>query len=61
MKVSEFQDAINVSGKSYYAFMKQNGPSKGMESNTFINSHRFFMKRELLGSDKKERAALKAK
>ncbi|OJJ01422.1 hypothetical protein ASPVEDRAFT_41007 [Aspergillus versicolor CBS 583.65] len=53
MKVSEFQNAIGVSGKSYYAFMKQNGAWAGSESNSFIHAHRFFMKRELLGLNKK--------
>lgn len=53
MKVSEFQNAIGVSGKSYYAFMKQNGAWAGAESHSFIHAHRFFMKRELLGLNKK--------
>ncbi|OJJ58818.1 hypothetical protein ASPSYDRAFT_31454 [Aspergillus sydowii CBS 593.65] len=61
MKVSEFQDAIGVSGKSYYAFMKQHGTWEGSESHTFIHAHRFLMKRELLGLDKKGKGKQKGK
>ncbi|KAL4785514.1 hypothetical protein BJX76DRAFT_324447 [Aspergillus varians] len=56
MQVGEFQRAIGVSGRSYYAFLKQNGPWKGAESSSFINAHRFFMKREILEGERKERA-----
>lgn len=61
MKVSEFQKAIGVSGKSYYAFMKQHGTWEGAESHSFIRAHRFFMKRELLGLDKKRKGKGKGK
>lgn len=49
MKVSEFQKAIDVSGPSYYGFMRQNGPHKGSESNTYYNACVYFAKREAMG------------
>jgi hypothetical protein len=49
MKVGEFQNAIHVSSKSYYTFMKQNGPDKGRGSSVYFNAWRFFKVRELKG------------
>ncbi|RDW90519.1 uncharacterized protein DSM5745_02294 [Aspergillus mulundensis] len=55
MKVGAFQDAIGVSSRSYYEFMKQSGTWKGDGSWCFSNAHRFFMRREVLGLDRKEK------
>jgi hypothetical protein len=49
MKVGEIQKKIGVSASSYSAFLAQNGPSKGMESNTFLGAAEFFKRRELAG------------
>lgn len=49
MKVGEFQKKLNVSAASYRGFMNGSGPTKGMQSDTFINASFFFKKRELAG------------
>ncbi|PLB46072.1 hypothetical protein P170DRAFT_458240 [Aspergillus steynii IBT 23096] len=49
MKIGEFQDAINVSSRSYLDFTRQSGRDKGIHSATYDNAHRFFKKRELQG------------
>lgn len=49
MKIGEFQNAINVSSKSYLDFSRQSGRDKGTGSLTYLNAHRFFKKRELQG------------
>ncbi|OTB09379.1 hypothetical protein M426DRAFT_315938 [Hypoxylon sp. CI-4A] len=49
MKVGEFQNAINVSSGAYQRFMKQSGPGKGSECDTYWKSFVFFKKRELQG------------
>ena len=49
MKVIEFQKAINVTSGSYGRFMKQNGPTAGMGSDTYGSAYKFFKKRELRG------------
>lgn len=47
MKIGQFQDAINVSPRSYLDFMRQKGRDKGSLSLTYLNAARFFKKREL--------------
>jgi hypothetical protein len=49
MTVAELQDAIDVSDNSYYRFMKQSGPTKGTQTDTFMGAVIFFKKRELAG------------
>lgn len=49
MKVGEFCKALDVSDRSYYAFMKQNGPNNGTGSDTFMAAFEFFKKREIAG------------
>lgn len=49
MKIGQFQNAINVSSRSYLDFMRQRGRDKGSSSLTYINAARFFKKRELQG------------
>ncbi|KAE8385438.1 hypothetical protein BDV23DRAFT_164905 [Aspergillus alliaceus] len=49
MKIGEFQRVLDVSARSYSAFLKMSGPMKGSESNTYVHAHRFFRKRELQG------------
>ncbi|KAL5003396.1 hypothetical protein BDV10DRAFT_154927 [Aspergillus recurvatus] len=46
---------INVSSRSYYGFTKQHWAWKGERSWCFQHAHRFFMRRENLGRDKKIR------
>ncbi|KAL4968687.1 uncharacterized protein BDV14DRAFT_196987 [Aspergillus stella-maris] len=55
IKVSEFQNAVGVSWRGYYDFMKQAGAWKGEDSDTFASAHQFFMKREILGVERKMR------
>jgi hypothetical protein len=45
----EFQKAIGANSKSYYAFMNQNGPTKGSNSMVYQNAFAFFKHRELNG------------
>ena len=49
MKVGEFQDKIGVGAGSYSRFMSQNGPQKGIESDTFWAAAEFFKKRQVAG------------
>jgi len=49
MKKGEFEKAIGCSGKSVNNFLGQNGPTKGMGSDTYNNAFVFFKKRELQG------------
>lgn len=49
MKVGEFQKKIGVSSNSYQGFMHQNGPDKGVGSDTFFKAWKFFKKRQLQG------------
>lgn len=62
MKIGEFQEAIGVSSRSYYTFLKMTGEN-GSESNTHFHAHRFFLKRELQGIEepKKKPASKQAK
>jgi hypothetical protein len=48
MGVKEFCDAINVSSKTYYTFMKQTG-NNGSNSDIYAKAFRFFQKRECKG------------
>lgn len=49
MKIGEFQDTLGVSSQAYSRFMGQNGKEKGLGCDTYVQAHRFFKKRELLG------------
>ena len=49
MKVGEFCNAIGNSNNSYNRFMKQSGPTKGLESEVYQNAWEFFKKREIAG------------
>ena len=49
MKVGEFQDKLDITSGSYLRFMSQNGPTKGMGSDTFMAAYEFFKKREVAG------------
>jgi hypothetical protein len=42
VKVGEFIDTLGSSSKSYYSFMHQNGPTKGMQSATYDNALALF-------------------
>ncbi|KAJ9616442.1 hypothetical protein H2200_000160 [Cladophialophora chaetospira] len=62
MKVGEFQTKIGVGSGSYNRFMSQNGPDKGLQSETFGKAAEFFKRRELAGlkmpsSNKKRKTA----
>ena len=60
MKVTEFQRAIGVSSNSYLTFMKQHGPTKGIESKTYDAAFAFFKKRELQGIKMQRKKVKKA-
>ncbi len=49
MKVGEFQNKFGIGSGSYSRFMSQNGPDKGMQSDTFWITAEFFKRRELAG------------
>ncbi len=49
MKVGEFQRALGVSSNAYARFMGQNGPTKGMGCDTYMEAFKFFKRRELMG------------
>ncbi|KAK7542078.1 uncharacterized protein J3D65DRAFT_612546 [Phyllosticta citribraziliensis] len=49
MKIGEFCKIINVSNKSYNSYMKQSGPMKGAESDTYAKSLIYFNWREKKG------------
>ena len=49
MTVGKFCDAIDVSSNSYYNFMNQSGPSKGIYSDCFQGAAELFMKRQMAG------------
>lgn len=49
MKAVEFQRAINVSSKAYYAFMNQSGAYKGSGCDTYMKGWAFFKHREMQG------------
>jgi hypothetical protein len=61
MTTAQFQDAIDISAKSYYRFMNQSGPSKGTTSVTYTNAVIFFTKRELAGLKMPRKKKAKAK
>jgi hypothetical protein len=60
MKVGEFQKELGITSTGYSRFMAQNGPRKGLESDTFWAAAEFFKRRELAGV-KMPRAPKKAK
>jgi hypothetical protein len=61
MKVGEFCRKIHVSSTGYNRFVKQHGPSKGMQSDVFMNASAYFKKREIAGLKLPTAASKKAK
>jgi hypothetical protein len=61
MKVGEFCKKIHVSSTGYNRFVKQHGPSKGMQSDVFMNASAYFKKREIAGLKLPTAASKKAK
>lgn len=61
MKVGEFQDKLGVKAGSYGRFMGQNGPDKGMGSETFWAAAKFFKQREIAGVKMPSASRKKAK
>jgi hypothetical protein len=61
MKVGEFCDKISVSSNAYYRFVHQHGPTKGLQSDTFMNASAYFKKREIAGLKLPTAASKKAK
>jgi hypothetical protein len=61
MKVGEFCDKISVSSNAYYRFVHQHGPTKGLQSDTFMNASAYFKKRELAGIKLPTAASKRAK
>jgi hypothetical protein len=49
MKVKDFVETLGVSGTGYHRFMHQHGPSKGMQSDCYIEAWKFFEKRKVAG------------
>ena len=49
MTVGQFQDAVDCSSNSYYAFMGKSGPSAGEGSDVYMNAIIFFKKRQIAG------------
>jgi hypothetical protein len=49
MKVKDFVATLGVSGTGYHRFMHQHGPSKGMQSDCYIEAWKFFEKRKVAG------------
>lgn len=49
MTIKDFCDAIHVGQGSYRGFMGQNGPHKGVQSDTYVRAAAYFQKREQLG------------
>lgn len=60
MSVDELRNALNISAEQYSEFMHQCGKDQGVESEVYINAHRFFKKRELLGIRMPKKKAKKA-
>ncbi|CEL05775.1 hypothetical protein ASPCAL06890 [Aspergillus calidoustus] len=57
MKVADFLRAANLTSRAYYVFMKQNGKHAGQRSSVYVGAHRFFLKREILGMNRKKVSA----
>ncbi len=49
MSVAQIQEAIGTSGNSYYRFMNQSGPTKGVQSDVYMGANAYFLKREIAG------------
>lgn len=61
MKVTEFCQKINVSSNAYYRFVQQHGPTKGLQSDVFMNASAYFKKREIAAVKLPTAASKKAK
>ena len=61
MKVGEFCQKISVSNNAYNRFSQQHGPTKGLQSDVFMNASAYFKKREIAGSKLPTAASKKAK
>ena len=61
MKVGEFCSKIDVSNNAYNRFVHQHGPSKGLQSDVFMNACAYFKKREIAGLKLPTAASKKAK
>lgn len=61
MKVGEFCDKISVSNNAYNRFVHQHGPTKGLQSDVFMNASAYFKKREIAGLKLPTAASKKAK
>ena len=49
MTVAKMMEAIDTTSNSYYRFMNQSGPSKGTQSDVYMNANVYFTKREIAG------------
>lgn len=49
MTVAKMQEAIHTTSNSYYRFMNQSGPTKGTQSDVYMNANVYFTKREIAG------------